>query len=100
MTMPSTSPIAQPVRQWTVALRARRLSDWPVSWPAWAWVAIASPAAHEAPDGGHQLIGLLGPVGALGAHHAVAGVLVEQPERDLVQRGVDGADLRDDVDAV
>jgi hypothetical protein len=30
----------------------------------------------------------------------VAGVLVEQPERDLVQCGLDRADLRDHVDAV
>ena len=27
MTMPSTSPIAQPVRQWVVALNAERFSD-------------------------------------------------------------------------
>ena len=27
MTMPSTSPIAQPVRQWTVALNATALSE-------------------------------------------------------------------------
>ena len=27
MTMPSTSPIAQPVRQWTVALKASALSE-------------------------------------------------------------------------
>ena len=34
------------------------------------------------------------------AHHAVARVLVEEPERDLVQRGVDRRDLGEDVDAV
>src|SRR3954447_4958327 len=58
-------------------------------------------AAHEAPDGRHQLVALvLAVIGRLGAHDAVLGVLVEQPEGDLVQRGLHGADLGQDVDAV
>src|SRR3712207_9583839 len=35
-----------------------------------------------------------------GADHAVPGMVVQEPERDLVQRGLDGRDLREDVDAV
>ena len=33
-------------------------------------------------------------------HHAVARVLVHQPEGDLVERGLRGGDLGEDVDAV
>src|SRR4051794_17206716 len=58
-------------------------------------------AAHEAPDRAHQLGGaLVAGLLALGAHDAVAGVVVEEAEGDLVQRGLDGGDLREDVDAV
>ena len=60
----------------------------------------ASAPAHEAGDGGHQLLGalLLDLRGA--ADHAVAGVVVHEAERDLVERGLDRGDLRQDVDAV
>src|SRR3954462_2525289 len=60
----------------------------------------ASAAAHEAPDGRHQLAGagvLLG-VGAI--DDAVARVVVEQPQRDLVERGLDRGDLGQHIDAV
>jgi uncharacterized protein YxjI len=56
------------------------------------------PAAHEPRDRGHHL-GRLGLVVG-GADDAVRGVIVEQAERDLVERGLDRADLREDVDAV
>ena len=52
------------------------------------------------PDGGHQLLGHLFLLVALGPRHAMARVVVEQPERHLVQRGLDRADLGEHVDAV
>jgi hypothetical protein len=55
---------------------------------------------HEPRDGGHQFVGLVGLLVSLGAHDAVAGVVVEQSERDLVERRLDRADLREHVDAV
>jgi hypothetical protein len=57
-------------------------------------------AAHEPPDRRHELVRavLLLVLGAV--DDAVAGVLVHEAERDLVQRGLDRADLREDVDAV
>src|SRR3712207_8707830 len=52
-------------------------------------------------DGRHQLGGVLVRVAAgVPADDAVGGVVVEQPERDLVERRLDRRDLRDDVDAV
>src|SRR3954452_23422033 len=59
-----------------------------------------SAAAHEPPDRGHELLGavVLLRLGAL--DHAVAGVVVEEAERDLVERRLDGGDLGQDVDAV
>ena len=52
-------------------------------------------------DGGHQLgRALLVGAGPVPAHHTVRDVPVEQPERDLVERGLDGGDLRQDLDAV
>ena len=60
-----------------------------------------SGAAHEPPDGGHQFVGLgVALVCGGGTHHAVVGVVVEQPERDLVERRLGGADLGEDIDAV
>src|SRR5512133_1149409 len=59
-----------------------------------------SAPADEPPDGGHHLVGAIDALRALGAHHAVARVVVEQAERDLVERGAHGADLGEDVDAV
>src|SRR5207302_6207922 len=44
--------------------------------------------------------GLIGALALAGAHHAVAGVVVDQAEGDLVERRLDGRDLREDVDAV
>src|SRR4051794_30966265 len=60
----------------------------------------ALPATHEPADGGHQLFGLLLLVAIGRADDAMLRVLVEQPERHLVERGLHGADLREDVDAV
>ena len=60
----ATSPIAQPVRQWTVAANASEFSDC-----AGVSVAVALmpgrrhrrlAAAHQPADGGHHLAGLLG----------------------------------------
>ena len=53
-----------------------------------------------AADRGHHLFGPLVRSSACGADHAVVRVPVEQPERDLVERGLGGADLGEDVDAV
>src|SRR3954447_14009103 len=57
-------------------------------------------AAHEPADRGHHLVGLVGAVVRAGAHDAVARVVVEEAERDLVERRLDGGDLSEDVDAV
>ena len=60
-----------------------------------------SAAAHQAPDSRHQLVGLLGAcTGGLCSDHAVVRMVVHQTERDLVDRGLDRGDLRQDVDAV
>ena len=48
-----------------------------------------SAAAHQPADGRHQLVGLLVALGVLGAHHAVVGVVVEQAEGHLVERGLE-----------
>jgi hypothetical protein len=57
--------------------------------------------AHEPADRPHQLVGeLFRRSFAVPLDDAVARVLVEQAECDLVQRGLDCADLGDDVDAV
>src|SRR5207249_421596 len=61
----------------------------------------SSAAAHEPPDGGHQLLGLgLAVLVGLRAHDAVLGMVVKQAKRDLVERGLDRGDLREHVDAV
>ena len=52
--------------------------------------AAGSAASEQAPDGGHHLFGALVLLGRLGADHACVGVPVEQPERDLVERGLGG----------
>ena len=57
-------------------------------------------AAHQAGDGAHQLIGHLFWVAVLATDDAVLSVVVEQPKRHLVERGLDGGDLSDDLDAV
>src|SRR4029079_5415402 len=60
-------------------------------------------ALQQSPDRRHQLVGLglgrgrgLAPAG----QEAVAGGVVEQAERDLVERGLDRAQLGEHVDAV
>jgi hypothetical protein len=61
----------------------------------------ASRAAHQTPHGGHQLVAqLLGGTGGLPIHHAVTGVSVEQPERDLVKRSLHSRDLGEHLYAV
>ena len=63
----------------------------------------ASPlaAAHQPGDGGHQLFGaLLGLTAGVTADDAVRGVAVKEPEGHLVERGLHGTDLGEDVDAV
>ena len=59
-----------------------------------------SAVPEQALDGAHQLGGAL--VGAVlaAADDAMVGVVLEQAERDLVERGLHGRDLGDDVDAV
>src|SRR4029079_3321734 len=57
---------------------------------------------HQPADGAHQLVGLVGRFAraAVALDQAVARVTVQEAERDLVQRRLDGGDLRQDVDAV
>ena len=67
-----------------------------------AGAATAAAAAHQPADRAHQLVGLgsgLRRPLAL-AEQAVAGMVVEHPQRHLVQRRLDGGDLGQDVDAV
>ena len=63
-------------------------------------LARRSAASEEPADGGHHLLGPLVLLVGLGADHARVRVAVEQAERDLVERGLRGADLGEDVDAV
>src|SRR4029077_7425351 len=60
----------------------------------------SSAASQESSDGGHHLFGPVVLLFAFGADHARMRVPIEQPERDLVQGGLRGADLSEDVDAV
>src|SRR5688572_12947878 len=58
-------------------------------------------ARQQASDGGHHLLRqLLLAARAGAADDAMLDVVVEQPERDLVERRLDRADLRQHVDAV
>src|SRR5215218_6478285 len=59
-----------------------------------------SAPAHEPSDRGHHLVGAIDLLLAFDAHDAMARVVVEQAEGDLVERGLGGADLGEDVDAV
>src|SRR5215210_445218 len=59
-----------------------------------------SAATEQAADRRHQLLGLLVAAPVRRAHHAVFRVVLEQLERDLVERRLDRGDLGDDVDAV
>src|SRR5512132_2023839 len=64
------------------------------------WSIDASAAAHEPADGAHQLLGALLHRTLTGAaDHAMTRVVVEEPEGDLVERGLDGGDLRQHVHA-
>ena len=62
--------------------------------------ALSLAAAHEAPDGTHELLRALLTARSPLGHHARARVSVEKPERDLVQGRLDGGDLREHVYAV
>src|SRR3954454_2215514 len=53
----------------------------------------------EPADRAHQLLDLL-LARSLAAAHAVADVVVDEPERDLVERRLGGLDLSEHVDAV
>src|SRR3954454_9786928 len=55
--------------------------------------------ADQPPDGSHQLLNLR-LAWTLAPAHAVADVLVQQPQGDLVERRLGGLDLGEDVDAV
>src|SRR3954469_3008857 len=59
-----------------------------------------STTTHEPRDRGHQLVGPLRLLVGGGPRDAVLGVVVEQAQRDLVKRRLDGRDLGQDVDAV
>src|SRR4029450_2219593 len=64
------------------------------------WSIGASAAAHEAADSAHNLLGAPLPRTLTGAaDHAMTRVVVEEPEGDLVERGLDGGDLREHVHA-
>src|SRR3954454_15752854 len=66
--------------------------------------AGASADAREALHGGHQLVELLGRRSVIiprnGVSHAMAHVTVEDLDRDLLERGLHGGHLGEDVDAV
>jgi hypothetical protein len=58
-------------------------------------------SAQEAPERCHELLrAFFAEALGLGAEHAVPRMAVEEAERDLLEGALDGADLRDDVDAV
>src|SRR5215204_2242212 len=62
--------------------------------------ARGSAAAHQAADRCHQLFGPFFLLRGGPTHDAVAGVVVEQAQRDLVERRLHGGDLGEHVDAV
>src|SRR5204863_6253969 len=59
-----------------------------------------SAAAQQPAHGAHELVGALALLRLRGTDDAVVRVIVQQPERDLVQRRLDGRDLGEDVDAI
>src|SRR3954453_23074360 len=75
------------VRRWTSSLSVSTATP-----------RIISPSPHQPPDRAHELVGRR--LGRLLADQAVAGVPIQEPERDLVERRLDRADLRQHVDAV
>jgi hypothetical protein len=64
------------------------------------WSRELLAAAHESANRGHHLRGALILLAWLGSDHTGMSVAVEQPERHLVQGGLDRCDLCEDVDAV
>ena len=50
---------------------------------------MRSAVTQEPPHGAHQLLGAARLLARLGADHAVGGVVGEQLQRDLVERGLD-----------
>src|SRR3954465_950898 len=95
MTMPRISPIAQPVRQWSVAWTALLVND------DCSFIR-RSAGLREPLDGLEELTALL--IGRLrvsrreGAGDAVPDVVLEHLERDRLECRVDGAQLREHVD--
>src|SRR5215212_11415539 len=89
--MPATSPAAQPIRQCVVAERAAR-------------PRLCSACPCKALNGVQQLAALLGSLcriaGCQRVRDAVVHVVVEELEREALERRVHGGDLREDVDAV
>jgi hypothetical protein len=81
------------------ARQAKRLLERGSSWRSGSRPRVLA-ASKQASDGGHHLRGALVALVLTGLDHAVAGVVVEQAERNLVQRGLRGADLGEHVDAV
>src|SRR5579884_1532773 len=80
----ASSPVAAATAHPTAAIRRERTS-----------------AAPEQPAHcGHHLFGALTALGRFGTDHARVRVAVEEPERHLVECGLGGADLGEDVDAV
>jgi hypothetical protein len=61
---------------------------------------VRLPAAHEAPDSSHQLLGLRAALLLLRTHHTVLGVVVQQAKRNLVQGRLDSGYLSENVDAI
>jgi DNA-binding MarR family transcriptional regulator len=57
-------------------------------------------ALYETPDCGHELVGAFCPLVFRAAGDAVANVVVDELERDCVDRFANRADLGEDVDAV
>src|SRR5689334_7761601 len=68
--------------------------------PIFASTSAIGSAGDEAPERGHQLVDLLDLLATVGLDHAVAGVVVDEAQGDLVERRLDRGDLGEDVDAV
>src|SRR5215213_3679358 len=89
--MPTTSPITQPVKQCTVAVKAARFRS---------WSACACKALHRGEQLAAFLRGLLRIARRQRVGDAVVDVFVQELEGEALERGVHGGDLREDVDAV
>ena len=88
------------IGNYMMVARVMATTDMELDEPAGLGALQALAAAHEAADGRHQLGRAVLALAGVRAHDAVPRVVVQQPERDLVQRGLHRADLRDHVDAV